>query len=177
MTSRLQCGIPKWFGWQMVPGYDVYVWIDASCVPTPDTVPWFLGELGWAEIAVFKHPDRGTIREEYEFIKARLGKPGEKYLTSRYRGEWLDEQYQHVASDETYADDRLYASTAFVYTDTPGVRDAFTDVWMGKTRWLLHDQLILPYALDTAGCEVNVIEDNYLKCPALTYVRNKRRAA
>jgi len=174
MTSRLQCGIPKWWGYEMRPGYHVYMWCDASCVPTPMFVTWFLERLGRDEIAVFRHPDRRTIREEYEFMAERMARPGERYLTSRYKGELLREQYDHIRGDDSYVDGWLVATTAFAYRPTARVQEAFRAIWGAKARFLLHDQLMFPYALTKAGCRVQVIGENYLQCPALNYTRNRR---
>lgn len=175
MTSRLQCGIPKWYGWQLFPNFDRYLWIDASCAPTAYAVSWFLERLGPADLAVFMHPDRRTIRDEYAFMAQRMASTGERYLTSRYKGEWLREQYEHIAADRSYLDDRLYASTAFIYRPTECVKRAFQAMWAAKARWCLHDQLYFPYALAQAGCLVRVIAESYLDCPALVYTRNKHR--
>lgn len=154
MTSRLQAGIPKMFGWNMRPGYDRYIWIDASRgLLRADTVAWFLEALGDAELLVFLHPERQTIRQEYEFVKARMSRPGEKYLTSRYKAEWLDEQYAAV-NQPWHRDDRLYASTAFAYRPTLRVQKALSDWWHHKSRYLLHDQLALPYVVRERGVRV-----------------------
>jgi hypothetical protein len=178
MTSRLQAGIPKWWGWELVPGYDVYIWVDASCTLLPDGVAWFLERLPGKDIAVFLHPQRRTIQQEYEFMAARLARKGETYLNARYKGEWLREQYEFIAKDRLYADSRLYASTAFAYRATTGIKWAFQDIWSAKARFLLHDQLMFPYALWKRGCHVNELPDHYLQCPALKFVRTgKRRAA
>lgn len=175
MTSRLQCGLLKMFApWQFVPGYDIYLWIDASCVPTAEAVRYFLNRLGDRELAVFRHPDRRTIRDEVAFMTARMARPGERYLTSRYRGEWMDALYRSIAADTSYVDDRLYASTAFAYRPTPAVQLMMSHWWLTKSRYLLHDQIAWPYVIRKAACEVAVIPDNYLKCPALVYVRNKK---
>lgn len=177
MTSRLQCGIPKWWGYEMRPGYDVYLWCDASCVPSESFVTWFVDRLGSDEIAVFRHPNRRTIREEYEFMAERLARPGERYLTSRYKGELLREQYDYICRDDTYVDGWLIATTAFAYRPRGRVQEAFRAIWGAKARWLLHDQLYVPYALVKYGCRVRIIEEDYLRCPALTYVRNRRAVA
>lgn len=173
MTSRLQCGIPKWDGIAFAPQADVILWIDASCVPTPGAVPWFLGQLGDRDIAVFQHPERRSIKAEAEFMLTRMARPGEHYLNSRYKGEWVREQYEHIAADPLYRDNRLYASTAFAYRPTEHIRAAFWDVWAAKARWLLHDQLYFPYALWRHGCRVSVIADSYLHCEALTFARTR----
>ena len=175
MTSRLQCGLLKWFGPEFVPGHDVYLWIDASCTPTPQAVPWFLSQLESAWAAFFRHPERQTIREEYEFIKARMARPGERYLTSRYAGEWLDEQFAAIDAVRC-ADRELFASTAFVYRPDP-TRGMFKEVWFGKTRYHLHDQLWLAYAIacgrEENGLDIRTIDANYLQCPALTFTRRR----
>jgi hypothetical protein len=98
MTSRLQCGIPKFFGPELLPGYDVYLWVDASCALTkPDMVSRWLTALGASDLVVFAHPERATIREEYAFIKQRMARPGETYLTSRYAGEFRRSVFAHHA--------------------------------------------------------------------------------
>ncbi len=175
MTSRLEAGIPKWWGWQMRPGYDAYIWIDASCAPNAHAVEFFLDHLGDNQIAAFQHPERRTIREEFDFMVARMARPGETYLNARYRGEWLREQYEYIAADHAYRDDRLYATTAFIYRPRPAIREAFQAVWVAKARWLLHDQLMFPYALHSRRCHVSVIEENYLKCEALRFARTGER--
>lgn len=178
MTSRLLAGVPKWWGGELVPGCDIYVWCDASCCPNPGAVAWFVEQLGDAEAAFFQHPERHSVREEYEFIKARMARPGETYLTSRYRDEYLSEQYRYIMRHGfQYADTRLFASTAFIYRPTIDVLRSFKDVWMCKTRFLLHDQLALPWALWVWRVQINVIPDNYLKCPHLTFTRKQKGSA
>lgn len=180
MTSRLQCGIPKWFGHDFAPEADAIIWIDASCAPTPVAVEWWLAALGDGDIAVFRHPDRRTVREEYEFMKARMARPGERYLTSRYAGEDLDGQYEAVVRLGWQDEPLLYASTAFAYRRGRHVCQALAEVFAQKARFCLHDQLAFGptlerYRLNRTPIDVRVIEQNYLRCPALTYTRNQRR--
>lgn len=172
MTSRLQVGLLKWFGPEFVPGHDVYLWIDASCTPTPIAVRWFIEQLGSARAAFFRHPDRDTVRQEYAFISARMARPGERYLTSRYTGEWFDEQFAAIDA-RGHADAALFASTAFIYRPTPLVLGLLKETWFGKTRYHLHDQLWLAYAVASSGVPVRTIDANYLDCPALTFTRKR----
>lgn len=183
MTSRLQCGIPKWFGVDFAPpDTDVIIWIDASCVPTPIAAEWFIEKLGDADMAVLAHPDRHTVRDEFLFVTRKLAE-GNRYLTSRYRGEWLDEQYRRIGPARA-AKLRLFASTAFAYRVkgdgmeaealNARVTGALAEVFLWKARFHLHDQLAFAYVLHQHRVRLNVIPDNYLKCPALEYVRNKK---
>lgn len=180
MTSRLQCGIPKWFGADFAPDASVIIWIDASCAPTPYAVSWFLAYLSSADIAVFRHPDRRTVRDEYEFVKARMARPGETYLNSRYRGEDLEGVIAAIEREYRASDVWLYASTAFAYWSKRNhkVREALAEVFAWKARFHLHDQFAFPFVLMKHGLNVNVIPDNYLRCPALEFVRKGiRRSA
>jgi hypothetical protein len=175
MTSRLQCGIPKMFGWQLYPGYDAYIWIDSSCILTNEySVMGFVGKLFNDDIAVFKHPDRNSISEEYHFMKARMERPGETYLNSRYKGEWIDEQYKFLMDDPTFEDNNLFASTAFIYRPSNKIKWSFEEWWALKCRYLLHDQLAFPWVLSFTGVEMNIIKLDYRDCELTTYVRNKK---
>ena len=174
MTPRLQARIPKMFGWDMVPLHDYYIWVDASCALLhEESVAWFLKKVEHADIAVFKHPDRNSIREEYLFIKSKI-EEGNKYITRRYKNELLSEQYEVIKQDRFFFDNKLYASTAFIYHNVAQVRQMLREWWVHTSRYHSVDQLALPYVLEKSFCKVNVIEDNYLKCPYLTYTRNLR---
>lgn len=163
MTPRLQARIVKMFMWQFVPDYDYYLWVDSSChLKDKD---WFLQQLGYNDIAVFAHPHRDTVQEEADYLKHRL-KINCPYITPRYENEDIDGQLEEV--DPTAP---LYASTAFIYKDSPRVRRAMKEWWYNTSRYHSIDQLSLPWAIK--DLDVSVIEDNYLKCPALEYVRNQ----
>jgi hypothetical protein len=173
LMPALQCAIPKMFGWELKPGYDVYIWIDASRgLLRPDTAAWFLEKLGHAEMAVFLHPERSTIQAEYEFIKARMARPGETYLTSRYAGEWIDEQYKAV-HQPWHFDNKLYASTAFAYRPTVRVRAMMREWWFHKSRYLIHDQLAFPYVLREHRVSVVEMTESVYACAHLPYTRKK----
>ena len=174
MTSALQCGIPKMFGWQLVPDADTYIWIDASRgLLRSDTVAWFLQQAGPADLLLFRHPARKTIREEYEFVKAKLAQRS-PYLWQRYAGEWLDDQYAAVSRDG-HEDIALYASTAFLYRPSPAVKAAFSEWFWHKARYLLHDQLVLPYVVEKYHVWKRVIDDDVYHCAHLPITRVKSR--
>lgn len=174
MTSRLQPGIVKMFGWDLVPGFDYYIWVDASkTITSPDFGTFMLGQLGSADFAVFAHPDRRSIKSEYEFVRQKLAE-GNQYLLSRYQGEWLSEQYRVIERDKAFKDNCLYASTGFAYRPNSRVRTAMKEWWFHKTRYLLHDQLALPYVLAKSKVKVNVIRENIYKFPLWEHTRKRR---
>jgi hypothetical protein len=168
MSARLQARIPKMFGWQMAPGYNYYLWVDSSCALLhPDSIKWFLDQLGDNDIAVFKHPDRNTIQEESDYLKKRLAMP-DTYITSRYKNELIDEQMAEI-NEPTLP---LYATTAFIYRDTYDMRKMFKEWWYHTSRYHIIDQLSLSYAFKQSLIyKIKVIPDNFMKIPYLTCVR------
>lgn len=171
MTPRLQARIPKMFAWQMLPGYDYYLWFDASCtLPKSDSVLWFLKQIEGADIAVFKHPNRETVQQEADYLKERLEleRTGQKqpYVLPRYENERIDDQLAVVDPQAM-----LYASTAFIYKDTQAARDLLTIWWLHTSLYHSIDQLSLPTAIQHSGATVNVIQENYMDCEYLKYVR------
>lgn len=164
MTPRLQARIPKCFSWQMLPGHDTYLWVDSSCIlDRPDSLEWFIDKLGDADMAVFKHPNRETVQQEADYLRHRLDIKC-PYITPRYTNEDIDGQLREVDPDA-----ELYASTAFIYKNSPQTREALKEWWYHISRYHSIDQLSLPWV--TRNLKVNVIPDNYLKCEYLKYVR------
>lgn len=164
MTPRLQARLVKMFHWQMVEGYDTYLWVDSSCsLQDPDSVAWFVAQLGEQDIAVFKHPNRNTVQEEADYLKQRLAKKC-PYITPRYKGELIDEQLKEV-----YPEAELYATTAFIYRNTSEVRKALKEWWYHTSRYHIVDQLSFPFCI--RNLNKTVIQSSYLKIPYLTYIR------
>ncbi len=179
LTPRLQARILKMFGWQFAPDYEAYIWVDSSCALTsPESAQLFLDQLEGHDVVVFKHPNRNTIQAEADFLKERLvlEKSGQKqpYVLPRYQNELIDEQLAEIKADKDFSDENLYASTAFVYRNTPEVQDMLKEWWYHTSRYHSIDQLSLPYALAKSGCRVVVLTDRYDKSPYITYVRNKK---
>jgi hypothetical protein len=174
MTPRLQARICKMMTWQMKPGYDYYLWVDASCrLSKEDSADWFMKQLGDADIAVFKHNKRETVQDEASFLKYRLEaeKEGSKrpYVLPRYENERIDDQLAVVDPEA-----ELYASTAFIMKNDTPAKDLMT-IWALHT-FLYHsiDQLSLPHAIKASGVKARVIKQDYLKCPSPQYTRGKK---
>jgi len=175
MTPRLQARIPKLFGWQMLPGYEVYIWVDSSmAVTSSDCVRWWLTKLEGHEAAFFRHPDRRSIREEAEFIRSKIA-AGSTYLSTRYAGELIDEELAEIEADPNYRDDLLIASTAFAYRPTPAVQAMMREWWYHVSRYHIVDQLGLPYAIHRAGVQARIIEQHYMQTGYMTFARKSGR--
>lgn len=171
MTPRLQARIAKMFAWQMMPNYDFYLWVDASCILSDkNSIKWFIEKCKDVDMAVFKHPERNTIAEEANFLRERL-KRNDPYIISRYKNEFIDGQMAEINSNKSFSDQNLFASTAFIYKNTPRIRNVMFHWWYHTSRYHSIDQLSLPYVLFTEPCKVRIIPDNYLKIPYLKHVR------
>ena len=168
MTPRLQARLVKMFGWQMIEA-DYYLWVDASCrLPREDSAKWFMEQLGDGDMAVFKHPNRNTVQEEADYLRQRLidEKEGrkQKYVLPRYENEDIDGALSEVDSKAS-----LYASTAFIYRNTPEVQDALKEWWYLTSRYHSIDQLGFTEAIKDLN--VHVIHEPYMECMYLEYTR------
>ena len=169
MTPRLQARIVKMTMWQLHPDYDYYLWVDSSCVLSgSDSIQWFIDQLGDADMAVFKHPNRNTVQEEADYVQHRLD-IGCPYITPRYAGERLKEQMEVVDPSA-----ELYASTAFIMRNSTAAKDQMTIWWLHTSLYHSIDQLSLPQAIAHSGAKVNVIPDDYTKCDYISYVRKRK---
>jgi hypothetical protein len=168
MTPRLQARLAKMSSWQMSPGYDYYIWIDRSCVfSDPDAIQWFLDQLGDADMAFFKHPDRTTVKEEADYVQERLDKNC-PYITPRYGNERMKEQMEVVDPEG-----QLYATTAFIYKNDTPARDMLTIWWLHNSMYTTEDQLSCAHAIEASGAKVNMIDERYDKNKYIEFVRNK----
>lgn len=169
LTLRLQYRLPKMWGWQMFPGYDYYVWLDGSVSFTkPGGLQWMLDQLT-GDMGFFKHPWRSTMLEETAFIDERL-KTGDKYLTPRYANGLHLEQFNDCMQNPDYVDDKLYASTAFIYRDNEHVRNALRTWWLHTSRYFTCDQIALPYVLWEQGISVDELGNNPFKSEFINLV-------
>lgn len=171
MTARMQMGAVKRFCWEWVPDHDVYIWLDASVTLTkPHSVMWFLRILGQADLALLPHPQRRTIHEEAEFLRAKIA-DRDPYLTSRYEFERLDAQLAAI-DVPGFRDQKLYATTTFAFRDSPKVRGMFKEWWYHVSKYHALDQLSFPFVVAQSGCVVRELPGNLYKHPELVYTRH-----
>lgn len=170
LTPRLQYRIPKLFGWEMVPDYDIYIWLDGSMsLQYKDSVQWLLEQLGDADMAVFAHPWRWTIEEEVNHIEEKL-KEGNKYITSRYQNGLHKEMFEIIKEDKSYLDNMLFASNVFVYRNNEKVQEMMKSWWYYQSRYFTCDQVAMPYVIDKSELDINIIADNVFKTPYVSLV-------
>ena len=167
LTPRLQAKIPKMMGWQMVPGYDLYIWGDANITfARADSVAWLVEQLGDADLAFFKHPDfRTTIKAELEHMAWHIsGESGnanaKQYHTERYGAEPIRYQVETYLADPAFMDNALYAGGMFIYRNNERTQKVLSDWLLHNALYSIQDQLSLPYVLSKSGCAVHTIDES-----------------
>jgi len=169
LSPRMRAKLPKMFAWEMFPGYSAYIWMDASMwMHQPDGVQWFLDQLGWdADIAVFRHPSRVSVREEAEYLTRAMAEgPDSAYLRARYSDEDLAGQLRALAAERE--ENALFAGTAFCYRPTRYIRRAMREWWYHVSRFHCNDQLSFSFALWKGGCDVRAIDENIFHASRLS---------
>jgi hypothetical protein len=174
LTPRLQYRIPKLFGWDMYPGYDHYIWLDGTAsFLRQDCATWYLSQLDDNDIALFKHPTRQNARQEVEHIEEhlRLGKP---YISARYKNGLHREQLDEMFKDPTFKDDKLYASTTFIYKNTPKVHEFMKDWWYHQSRYFTCDQVVIPYLFHKHKINVKEFDEPIYKTGYMSLVSHHK---
>lgn len=169
MTSRLQAKIPKFFGWQLLPGYDHYLWLDGHGVLTsPDAVRIFYEKCADNDMVVIRHRTHFNIRHEYRYTSKGLKQKAE-YIAARYENEHIRELYNDIAADTKYADDTMVLGGMFMYRNTPAVRQMFKEWWYYVTRYAVQDQLSFAYVLKKSGLRVAILPNETKILPYVSF--------
>lgn len=175
MTPRLQAKIPKFFGWQMVPGYDYYLWLDGNLVfKSPDSLKYFFDNCKGYDIVVLKHPRRNNVKWEGRYVERGVEQQS-NYIIGRYENELLEEQMAEIKADPDFVDDLLVNGGVFMYRNTKKVQKMLKEWWYHVSRYLIMDQCSFAYVLKKSGLRVNVRPDKYDDCPYLMGRRHVRR--
>jgi len=162
MTPRLQAKLPKILGWQLIPDYDFYIWMDSYfTLSRPDTVQWLVDHCENSDIALFPHPDRDSIKDEWEYMLKEI-KWGNSYLIERYENEPLPQQVALYLSDTNFVDDKLYAGGVIVYKNNKDIRNLLLAWMIHIIKYSIQDQLSLPYVLSKSSCNIDEIEGHIM---------------
>lgn len=172
MSPRLQARILKVLGWQLVPGFDRYVWVDGQFVMArPDAVAWMLAQLDGHDMCFYQHPSRHSIHEEVAWIHQQM--PRSRRLMVRYTGEFVDEQMAVIEADTDFVDDRLFAAGLGAYKNTPTVQAMMKEWWYHISRYHNNDQIQLPWLAWKFGIDLHGIEGNVFGDPRFVWTRGK----
>jgi hypothetical protein len=110
-------------------------------------------------VALVPHPDRNTIREEYEFIRQEIEK-GNEYLRLRYANEKMMEQMNSFEGRGWNLDSRLWCGTIWVIENNDLIARCWDSWWDQNLRYGMMDQLSLPVLLHWFGLEPQAMDFN-----------------
>lgn len=133
----------KYFKLQMhrvLPGYDVYVWIDGNIeVKSADFVKVMTDGLDG--IRIQRHHERRTIKEEIDFIISSEN----EYLTTRYGVQPLKQEYEQYLSDGMKDTAPLYSCNIFSFIDKMDAMKFMDYWWRLCLEWSWFDQSAFSY--------------------------------
>jgi hypothetical protein len=110
-------------------------------------------------LALVPHPDRHTIREEYEYITREIAQ-GNEYLRSRYAQEKMTEQMHFFAKRGWNLEAPLWCGTVWLIENNDSITRCWDDWWDQNLRYGMMDQLSLPVLLDHCGLEAQAMDFN-----------------
>lgn len=170
LTPRLQYRIPKYFGWQMFPGYDYYIWLDGGIsLKRKDCASWYISQIEDHDIGFFKHPTRRNVRQEVKHIQDHL-EQDKPYISARYKNGLHQEQLDVMLANPDFRDRSLYASTVFIYRNTPKVQQFMWTWWAYQSRYFTCDQVNLSYALWLNDMKVKTFDEPLYKSGYMSLV-------
>jgi Protein of unknown function (DUF616) len=160
MHPRLKGKVPKMLEWKFVDA-DWYVWLDDSFTVITDTLAEdVLKVAGKNKLCLFKHPNRNSIKEEFEFMQKKLSHKS-LYLYSRYDGEPIEEQVDHYLNDPSFKDNNLFSMGFFAYHKS--LKPLMLDWFIENITWSVQDQISLPYVLSKHKIKYSIFSGNILK--------------
>lgn len=175
LTPRMQAKIPKFFGWQLKPDYDFYIWLDGNIsLAKPSTLQYFLEQIKDHDIVVLRHPSRPNIRQEVRYTRKGINQQS-IYMVSRYNGEQHAELYDIIEHDPDYTDDLLAIGGIFMYRNTSKVQQMMKDWWYYVTRYIVNDQISFAYVMKKNDLKIKVLDHAYDEWDFIKYERHATR--
>jgi hypothetical protein len=108
-------------------------------------------------VLLVPHPQRRTVLEEYEFVKAEMER-GNEYMTSRYAREKMTEQMEWFRRRGWNLDARLYAGGFWIIENSEIFHHCWNDWWDQILRFDIQDQLSLPVVLEQHRCRPQTLD-------------------
>eukprot|EP01105_Mastigella_eilhardi_P024889 TRINITY_DN6594_c0_g1_i1.p1 TRINITY_DN6594_c0_g1~~TRINITY_DN6594_c0_g1_i1.p1 ORF type:complete len:398 (+),score=119.10 TRINITY_DN6594_c0_g1_i1:25-1194(+) len=146
-NNRLRAKYFKMQMFRLLPGYDVYIWLDAKYrIKNTGVVRFLLDKLNnnSALIAISRHNKRSTAYAEMKYCTESR----KKYFKQRFREEPLREQYDYYKKNGFTDSVGLYHGGVFAVRNTPCMWSFFDRWWIENVCWSVKDQVSLSYLLE-----------------------------
>ena len=168
MHPRLKGKIFKMLAWEEFPGYDYYIWLDSTFhMVKTKAVEYALKSIGDTDICLFNHPERTTVKQEVDHV-VNLLNWNDPYISSRYMGERIAEQYDSYVKDPNYIDNDLLAAGCFIYNKHLVENKDYNllkEWFYHNCVWSVQDQISLPYLLKKFNVKYNLFDTGVYNNP------------
>lgn len=146
-ANRRHAKIYKVLPHLFVPGYDYYIWIDATHSVNQEPKSIVEKYLKDSDIALFKHPERNCVYEEAELIKKiKFDYPT---LVSR--------QMSFYKSKEYPRNNGLYELPCRIQRNTSQINTLMLSWWEQICMFASRDQLSMPFVLNMHGIKPSIM--------------------
>jgi hypothetical protein len=127
-----------------------------------------------SRVLVVPHPERRTVRDEYEFIHGNILK-GNKYLRTRYGAEKMTEQMEHFRARGWDVDaPGLWCGGFWIVENSELFKHCWDDWWDQNLCYGMMDQLSLPVVLRQHGCVAQPFDVSIWDNRHFTHVAHRR---
>ncbi len=123
-------------------------------------------------VALVPHPDRRTVREEYQYICRKI-EVGSEYHRLRYAQEKMTEQMDFFAGRGWNLEARLWCGTIWLIENNDLIARCWDSWWDQNLRYGMMDQLSLPVLLQQFRLEPQVMDFNLWKNPYFDWVTHR----
>jgi hypothetical protein len=132
------------------PDEPITTWVDANIAVKVDDERIEERFLGKADMAIFKHPFRNTVEEEFKILQ----------VIERFKIPWLQSQLngQEMAykKEGFPIDSPLWECNFIIRRNTPSINRLMDAWWSEICRWQWRDQVSLPYVAWKYGQGINI---------------------
>jgi len=175
LHPRIQAKMYRMLGWEMYPGFDYYIWLDAGFDLVSDKAIYaFVKHCEEHDIAMFKHSMRQSIQSEALAV-INLLKAKDQYIIERYTNEPMIEQVHHYLEIEKYKDTFLVETGAFCYRPTEKIKAMLKDWYYECCRWTCQDQLSLPVVVIRHNVDITFFPTSIHKTGLIQHTWHQRR--
>lgn len=133
------------------PNKEITIWIDSNIylkISSQEAIDRFLGD---ADIAIFKHPYRSTIWEEFNTLMN-----DERFKKETWMQSQMKEQEEFYRKEGMPEDTGLWECNFIIARNIPKVNRFMETWWAEICRWQWRDQLSFPYVLWKHGKNINL---------------------
>lgn len=159
----------KVLGHQFFPDHDILIWVDANIsinIPVSELIEKYLGH---SDLALFKHPYRESIYEEFNTLRT----------DARFENVWLqqklNEQEEHYRNIEGFFSNRgLWECNFIIRRNRKAINAVFENWWAEICTWQWRDQVSFPIAWEKSQLylKLNSIPGNIRENPDFTYTNH-----